>query len=970
MAKKKSPSTKAGKSSGQKSKKSTKTKATGNRSTSNQARFIVSPYTHEKVYIAQATLKDLQSPSTYRNDGKRLWTISSHQIRHEHYQQVCQVLSRIEQDLLPPSGMRSWTVETTMTEHNGNRVLFRPYRGTMELAVLPHLIDRIPNPPLWPGRRHQKQHSEEYRAMEGEVEDDDDDAGKRRRATTPAASLADREMSALSCLAWDELRGSPHYYAVPTIATKWKSPDGHKAFSSRTAAWDHAKVLCQKEVLINRNLEGIGPSGKKLAPFVPTLPTALKVGALRFERDGLWVIGQELAWQTGRDEELLEEKAQTKAAAEQKVYKSGLQLYIASTRHAYRDDPQNECNNLSEADKKLRLEWRRLTPQQQQEWNDKVQAQFEGSRDEESVDKDGCDDVDSEDDGNDKDSLEYVRPITVYIQTRRQNYRYEEQMKLDMTGKNHFTLAQADRELKTIWKNMTKEEKESWTAQQEVEEAMKEAGLSEEGKVESEGMKVDSNGAPSVVASFSDIPPEDEKSEEAGGNEEAGGCHAEAKPAAPKAANVLPSCQMAASVSNTDVEEEKKEDHVEHPPVPPSEAVQVAASDRLAKPCAQGQLSSEAATSDATRPVITPTLSMSESSSAKEPPCDKPRRIYNNGRIKFPTAKATQRWCLDQEKIDLCKEACMEHYESVMRTVKARDLLHELQDGFDVLRERGRGRFDMTLPAFDEPQFSFLTDFKETPWMPVVRAILGEDVVLIHKGCFLSLPGAESQVYHQDGLHLTSQTQRPCHAINVFVPLVDLHTRSGPTEFVLGSHILGQEGFDKDFTETPKPKAGTPVIFDYRLGHRGMANSSNACRPILYCTYARAADGKEFRDSVNFSKNAATGKRYHKIGDLSAKPLSREERRNKRKRSIESKEEEEMNMALEASFASTTPPDAAARENASLPEEAISEAAADTLEHNCGKKASLPNNSTPVPVDNTKLEEFSTRADFGAIPYP
>ena len=172
----------------------------------------------------------------------------------------------------------------------------------------------------------------------------------------------------------------------------------------------------------------------------------------------------------------------------------------------------------------------------------------------------------------------------------------------------------------------------------------------------------------------------------------------------------------------------------------------------------------------------------------------------------------------------------MEHYEAVMRTVKGRNLLQELEDGFDVMRERGRGRFDMTLPCFDEPQFDFLTDPNKTPWMPVVHAILGDDAVLVHKGCFLSLPGAEKQVYHQDGVHLNNQTQRPCHAINVFVPLVDLHCRNGPTEFVLGSHILGQEGFDKDFTETPMPKAGTPVIFDYRLGHRGLGNSSDSPR--------------------------------------------------------------------------------------------------------------------------------------------
>jgi hypothetical protein len=74
-------------------------------------------------------------------------------------------------------------------------------------------------------------------------------------------------------------------------------------------------------------------------------------------------------------------------------------------------------------------------------------------------------------------------------------------------------------------------------------------------------------------------------------------------------------------------------------------------------------------------------------------------------------------------------------------------------------------------------------------------------------------------------------------------------------------------------------------MFDYRLGHRGLANSGNECRPIVYCTYAASKEGKEFRDSVNFST-----KRYHKIGDLIEKPLSREERAKKRKIQLEEKE--------------------------------------------------------------------------------
>jgi hypothetical protein len=240
----------------------------------------------------------------------------------------------------------------------------------------------------------------------------------------------------------------------------------------------------------------------------------------------------------------------------------------------------------------------------------------------------------------------------------------------------------------------------------------------------------------------------------------------------------------------------------------------------------------------------------------------------------------SKKWSLNEQQIQLCYDAGMEHYDQIMRTVTARDLFRELQDGFDLLRERGKGRWDMNLPEFDTNTYAFLNDTTKSPWMPIVKEILGKEVVLIHKGIFLSMPGSSKQVYHQDGPHLTTQYQKPCHAINVFVPLVDLKLDNGPTEFCLSSHILGYDELDEGFATIPTVSAGTPIIFDYRLGHRGLANSSATCRPIVYCTYAASADGKEFRDSVNFSK-----KRYHRIGELVEKGLTRAERAEKRQRS-------------------------------------------------------------------------------------
>ena len=201
---------------------------------------------------------------------------------------------------------------------------------------------------------------------------------------------------------------------------------------------------------------------------------------------------------------------------------------------------------------------------------------------------------------------------------------------------------------------------------------------------------------------------------------------------------------------------------------------------------------------------MTATVSSPEASIS----ADKPLEEEEDDEVEVPVFIPTERHCLTEKQVKKCYDASMEHLDAVMRTVKAKDLTRELADGFDVLRERGRGRYDMELPAFETPEYDFLNDINKAPWMPIVRQVLGDDVVLIHKGCFLSLPDAANQNYHQDGPHLHKSVQKPCHAVNVFTPLVDMTARHGPTEFCLGSHVLGQEDWDKRYIQTPLCKKG------------------------------------------------------------------------------------------------------------------------------------------------------------------
>ena len=127
---------------------------------------------------------------------------------------------------------------------------------------------------------------------------------------------------------------------------------------------------------------------------------------------------------------------------------------------------------------------------------------------------------------------------------------------------------------------------------------------------------------------------------------------------------------------------------------------------------------------------------------------------------------------------------------------------------------------------------------------PLVKSLLGgDDVCLLYAGVMWAKPANENcdepQKWHGDGGHLFSHTHLPPHCINVFYPLVDLSNENGCTEFVPGSHRLGNFNSGDDNNFGLCCKAGGAVLFDYRLKHRGGSNVSQEPRPVLYLAYSK-----------------------------------------------------------------------------------------------------------------------------------
>jgi len=217
---------------------------------------------------------------------------------------------------------------------------------------------------------------------------------------------------------------------------------------------------------------------------------------------------------------------------------------------------------------------------------------------------------------------------------------------------------------------------------------------------------------------------------------------------------------------------------------------------------------------------------------------------------------------------------------------------------FAEAASRCLGRVDvrMRAPGFDEEAFRGLETCAS--WLPLVRRALGDEAVLAYAGLVLSFPGSVAQPWHVDGPHLFGTEegtglQCPPHALNVFVPLEDVDERLGPTEFLVGTHRLevartldldfdggryghghghghggkrvkpehpcvgeldGEAGATMARMISPRLRAGTALVYDYRTVHRGVPNSTGSqgtaprTRKMLYLLYARPW----FRDHINF----------------------------------------------------------------------------------------------------------------------
>jgi ectoine hydroxylase-related dioxygenase (phytanoyl-CoA dioxygenase family) len=134
----------------------------------------------------------------------------------------------------------------------------------------------------------------------------------------------------------------------------------------------------------------------------------------------------------------------------------------------------------------------------------------------------------------------------------------------------------------------------------------------------------------------------------------------------------------------------------------------------------------------------------------------------------------------------------------------------------------------------------------------IMEAAMGPDIFCTFYNTNTAWPGCGVQKIHRDTHHLFPEVPMalPVHMVVVNIPLVDFTVENGATEIWPGSHLVVDAEEDRGLPlearaarmpslRTVMP-AGSLVVRDMRLWHRGMPNRTDTIRTMLAIVYFRA----------------------------------------------------------------------------------------------------------------------------------
>jgi hypothetical protein len=183
--------------------------------------------------------------------------------------------------------------------------------------------------------------------------------------------------------------------------------------------------------------------------------------------------------------------------------------------------------------------------------------------------------------------------------------------------------------------------------------------------------------------------------------------------------------------------------------------------------------------------------------------------------------------------------------DAVLEDFKARHDVHMAPGQKQLFRRFQSDPLRAQVPIAIEGPVANPEFFASPSVLSLVRRLMGDDIIVGEMGVVISHPGAGAQETHRDSSFLFGgldmEIDLPPFAMTMLVPLLDVSLDMGPTEFWPGTHVVRDEAVA---TAVPSQRtalsAGSLVLIDSRVFHRGGANISGAVRPTVYFSFHRS----------------------------------------------------------------------------------------------------------------------------------
>ena len=205
--------------------------------------------------------------------------------------------------------------------------------------------------------------------------------------------------------------------------------------------------------------------------------------------------------------------------------------------------------------------------------------------------------------------------------------------------------------------------------------------------------------------------------------------------------------------------------------------------------------------------------------------------------------------------------------QNVLTPSIVEELKQDLDDALSERKDNGGGVIEIHVRMFERSAANIRL-FDLEPIVSFAEALIAPDCHVVHNNSFRTPIGKGITTWHQDDPpHLIVTEGEP--PVNIRLPvllftsnyyLTDVTDRAnGPTEVIPGSHLFGasppgdMKGACWEDRIVPcLGKAGSVVMFNNQVWHRGGPNNSDRARYMTQISYARRLVGHKYYPFMNY----------------------------------------------------------------------------------------------------------------------